>query len=417
MLPIDVWKAHWAPVITETLLARGCTKHRAKKAALAKPYTRSLEVGAKHNLAWTKCVLGAIVGTKQLRAAMADHKARHPELYGSDCQEGPMFLGQERCCLYDRVCTELDVSSAWPSCVLALEPEEGEDDCEHRPLHLIQDVMRGFIQLRDRAARSGDRVLAKGFKLAANTLLGCMKHVFPRIQNRYVALLKREMGLALGVIEADPGLQCIAMVSDSVIYTSAPGEPQLTDERMRGVADAVNRVCTCCTFEPDNTYANFVYAKKNVQFGCLASSGGTDPCRPDVFQRGIVGRLKTPEAVAHLTDLMRHATMPSAAALPSPDAANQALQALQGEDGDRERADFLRKRRELTQIMRELGVEAGGLLAAVPPTATKKRKRKRGAEEEDKAEEPDAAVCTIIMSGVRQLAKRWGVRLGCGMAG
>ena len=250
--------------------------------------------------------------------------------------------------------------------------------------------MQGFIHLRNRATSANNRVLAKGFKGAANTFLGCMKHVFPRVQNRYVLLLKEEMQLAYDVINNDPGLEYIAMVSDSIVYTSAPGEPELTDERIQDVLQAVNTACAYCTFEHEGKYANFVYAKKNVQFGCLATQDG-------IFQRGIVGRLKTQEAVAHLHSLMRHIATSGVMPAPDPDVANEVLQTLQGDNADKERSDFLDKRIALLRIMQTLGI--GMSRVDFPIRVHKKRKR-------------DNENSFSIVRGVRRLAEAWRVDLG-----
>lgn len=434
------------PVVLK-LLKRA--KPQIAQASLKMPYAGSLKEGSKHNLAWTRCVLNAIYGYDVTCQAMKEHKA----LYGKGDQEGPQFDGQETMALYNRTCAEFDAKSAWPSCVLALEPED-EDKCKHNPLRMVQDIMRGFIELRDRAKALGDHMRVKGFKGAANTFLGCMKHVFPRVQDRYVSLLKAEMAVACKIVKDDPGLEFVAMVSDSVIYTSAEGEPELTDERIRTVLETVNDACACCKFEPERKYANFAYIKKNMQFGRLAAADD-DNDDNDVFQRGIVGRLHTPEAVEHILDLIRHLTTKemgigkmdaAAAAMPSPDAALEALEKLPKDKvGNRERSDFGEKRAVMMKIMADLGVcgtgGGGGVVStnfAKPKVKKKKgKKRKRnedggdgcggdggdggGSEGEsgnttavengqDDGDDGDGSM--DILTQVRNLAKQWGVRLG-----
>ena len=405
---VEQWKCFWQPVITEVLTVQRFSKSRVAKASLSMPNNKNLKEGSTHNLAWTKCLLSAIEGKKVLRQAMDEHA----KLYGKEKgTEGPKFDGQDNTRVYGRVCAELDVSSAWPSCVLALEPEEG-DKCIHDSLLIIQRIMKGFVDLRDRASKRGDRVLAKGFKGAANTFLGCMKHVFPRIQNRYVSRLKDEMSLACKVIQDDPGLEYIAMVSDSVIYTSASGEAELTDERITGVLNAVNEICTCCTFEPERKYSSFIYLKKNVQFGLVAVEA-------EVFERGIIGRLQTAEAVEYLHDLIRYMTKAAAAdtvevaTMPYPERAYEALERLpQNAYGDRERSDFSEKRNKLLRFMHDLGVGSSGRGAMGTATMQKKykkhTKRKRDSDEGECSNQEESN----LIQEVRNLAKRWGVQLG-----
>lgn len=377
----------------------------------------------------------------------------HKNLYGEGDQEGPRFDGQDNIALYNRPCAEFDAKSAWPSCVLSLEVED-EEKCKHNPLGMVQNIMRGFIELRDRAKASGDRILVRGFKGAANTFLGCMKHVFPRVQDRYVSLLKAEMAIACNIVKEDPGLEFVAMVSDSVIYTSKEGEPELTDEKIETVLETVNEACACCKFEPERKYANFAYMKKNMQFGRLAAADDDN----DVFQRGIVGRLHTPEAVEHILDLIRHLTTKemgigkmdaAAAAMPSPDAALEALGKLPKDKlGNRERSDFGEKRAVMMKIMADLGVcgtggGGGGIgdgvlstkfaKAKVKKKKGKKRKRNEdggdgGGDGDGGGSEGESGNATAVGNGqddgddgdgsmdiltqVRNLAKQWGVRLG-----
>lgn len=401
---------------------------------------------------WSKTLLRGTMGRDQLKLEMAFQET----ITKNEKHEGPQFLGQKTKRIISGPCFEVDALGAYPNCALALECEEdvdeevvdeggegkgggkGGDGKRRGALRNVKDIMRAFIALRESATKSGDRVLSKKFKMAANSFLGCMKHIFPRLRNRFVRLLKEEMARASEVISADPQLERIAVVSDSVIFTAAPKAPSLTDERARQVLDAINAACKCCTFEMDKRYANLVYLGKNVQFGCAAAAPETasDVAPVPVLQRGIIGRLQTKEAVGYLNGVMRRIATSGECEAPSAEDALRALGEIEDEAlAKREKSDFNEKRKLLLRAIETLqvtgkgkkgcdggGGDGGGNNISKKRTAIEvangddggdggEGEGEEGSERRAKAPKPDQAD-GIIMSEFRKLAEGWAVPLG-----
>ena len=185
---------------------------------------------------------------------------------------------------------------------MALKPLGGPENKEaDEELIFVNKVVHAFCDLREEASSAGDHTAAKGFKLAVNSFIGALSKVTPVVRNRIVQRVCQEMDLACEVIDKDPSLIKVAMVSDSVVFTSADGHPILTDERISQVVKSLEEV-SICTFELDKDYANFVIIGGNVQFG-LAH----DQTPPVILQRGVIQKKLThPVALEYVNDMMHY---------------------------------------------------------------------------------------------------------------
>ncbi len=283
------YKIHWDPVLSHLLAKEG------------KPKLEEVErKGGTQE--WSEHLLREKMGASCYEELI--EKREKPRTKAVHL--GPRFWAHPTVKAVPARCVEYDAEAAYTTLLLHADAEE-ENDCA---LRHVQGVVRGFLKFREEAAKKGDSELAAGFKLAGNSFLGALAHIAPRIRDMYVKGLYKDMELAktaaLGV-----GLQCVALISDSMIFASTKAVTEgtsvdLTDDQVGRALASIN-AATVCTFRLDKDYANLVIVHSQCQFGQAleASQGGS--VKGKVHERGIVASLgRMPQTGPHLLELMHY---------------------------------------------------------------------------------------------------------------